>query len=119
VKALRGAITVSANTAEEIAAATQELLGCLVERNTLQTDEIVSVFFTLTPDLNAAFPARAARDMGWDVPLLDMVEIDVPGALPRCLRVLVHVEVDRPVRHAYLREARTLRPDLEDEGGET
>lgn len=113
MKALRGAITAEANTAEAIGAATQELLTCLAGRNALQPAEIVSVFFTVTPDLNASFPARAAREMGWDVPMLDMLEIDVPDALTRCIRVLIHLEVGRPVRHAYLREAAALRPDLE------
>jgi chorismate mutase len=113
MRAIRGAITVSENTEEAIDEATQVLLRCLEDRNDLHTSEIVSVFFTLTPDLDAAFPARSARAMGWDVAMLDMQEVDVPGALQRCLRVLVHVQVDRPVSHAYLREARHLRPDLE------
>lgn len=116
MKALRGAITASANSEVAIVEATRRLLTCLVERNQLQMDEIVSVFFTLTPDLNACFPARAAREMGWDVPMLDMQEIDVPGALERCIRVLVHVESNQPVRHAYLRGATILRPDLEYKG---
>jgi chorismate mutase len=116
VKALRGAITASANSEEAIVDATRTLLTCLAERNCLRIEQIVSVFFTLTPDLNACFPARAAREMGWDVPMLDMQEIDVPGALGLCIRVLVHVESDEPVRHAYLRGAVSLRPDLETMG---
>lgn len=116
MKALRGAITVPANTTAAIGEATRELLTCLVDRNDLQVDEIVSVFFTLTPDLNACFPAGAAREMGWDVPMLDTQEIDVPGALPSCIRVLVHVDISRRPRHAYLRGAIALRPDLEREG---
>lgn len=116
MKALRGAITVQSNTADAVADATRELLTCLVDRNDLQVDEIVSVFFTLTPDLNACFPAGAAREMGWDVPMLDMQEIDVPGALPYCIRALVHVDISRRPRHAYLRGAVALRPDLEKEG---
>ena len=116
MKALRGAITASSNSEEAIVDATRTLLTCLVERNCLRVDQIVSVFFTLTPDLNACFPARAAREMGWDVPMLDMQEIDVPGALGLCIRVLVHVESDGPVRHAYLRDAVSLRPDLESMG---
>lgn len=115
MKALRGAITADTNSEEAIVEATRTLLTCLVDRNTLQVEEIVSVFFTLTPDLNACFPARAAREMGWDVPMLDMQEIDVPGALKMCIRVLVHIESNGPVRHAYLRGAVDLRPDLESE----
>jgi chorismate mutase len=115
VKALRGAITADTNSEEAIVEATHALLTCLVDRNNLRVEEIVSVFFTLTPDLNACFPARAAREMGWDVPMLDMQEIDVPGALKMCIRVLVHVESNGPVRHAYLRGAIDLRPDLESE----
>lgn len=116
MKALRGAITVAENRSETIDEATRTLLHCLTERNGLRPEEIVSVFFTLTPDLNAAFPARAAREMGWDAPMLDMQEIDVPGALARCIRVLIHVDAPGPVRHAYLRGAVVLRPDLEPEG---
>jgi chorismate mutase len=116
VKALRGAITASTNSEEAIIDATRTLLTSLVERNCLRVEQIVSVFFTLTPDLNACFPARAAREMGWDVPMLDMQEIDVPGALGLCIRVLVHVESDELVRHAYLRGAVSLRPDLETTG---
>jgi chorismate mutase len=116
VKALRGAITAHSNSQEAITEATHALLTCLVERNQLKVDEIVSVFFTLTPDLNACFPARAAREIGWDAPMLDMQEIDVPGALALCIRVLVHVDISRPPRHAYLRGASSLRPDLESKG---
>jgi chorismate mutase len=116
VKALRGAITAYTNSEEAIVEATRTLLTCLVERNHLRVDEIVSVFFTLTPDLNACFPASAAREMGWEVPMLDMREIDVPGGLEFCIRVLVHVESNASVRHAYLRGAASLRPDLENQG---
>jgi chorismate mutase len=116
MKALRGAITVPVNTKEAIAEATRALLGALEERNNLKVDQIVSVFFSLTQDLNACFPAGAARSMGWDVPMLDMQELDVPGALPRCLRVLIHADISGPVRHVYLREAVQLRPDLESGG---
>lgn len=113
MKAIRGAIAVPENTAEAIGAATVELLEEIARRNCLVVDEVISVFFTLTPDLFADFPAHAARGHGWDVPMLDMQEIAVPGALPRCLRVLVHVDRTTPVRHAYLRDARSLRPELE------
>ena len=113
MKAIRGAITVPENTHDAIFEATQCLIAEIARRNDLQPIEVVSTFFTLTPDLNADFPARAARAMGWDTPMLDMQEVPVPGALPRCIRVLLHVERTGPVHHAYLRDARTLRPDLE------
>ena len=115
MNAIRGAISVEANSVEAIAHATCTLLQEIERRNCLRVQEIVSVFFTLTGDLNADFPARAARSMGWDVPMLDMVEIDVPGSLPSCLRVLIHVRRDGPVKHAYLGKARQLRLDLEGE----
>lgn len=105
----------SENSRQAIAEGTQSLLSELARRNDLRSEQVVSVFFTLTPDLNADFPAHAARSMGWDVPMLDMQELPVPGALPRCIRVLLHVNLDHPVRHAYLRAARELRPDLESE----
>ncbi len=118
--AIRGAISVEDDQPRQIAAATQELLGTIVERNSLELDEVVSVLFTLTNDLTTAFPALAAREMGWvDVPLLCASEIPVPGSLPRCLRVLVQVELraPRPLdTHIYLRDAVTLRPDV-GEGG--
>jgi chorismate mutase len=116
VRAIRGAITVTENTHDAIFEATQCLIGEIVRRNDLDPGEVVSTFFTLTPDLNADFPARAARAMGWDMPMLDMQEVPVPGALPRCIRVLMHVERSGAVRHAYLRDARNLRPDLESGG---
>jgi chorismate mutase len=114
VKAIRGAITVSGNTEQAIHEATREILSEIARRNRLEVSEVVSVLFTLTADLNAAFPARAARMIGWDVPMLDTVEVTVPGAISHCLRIMVHVDRDGPVRHAYLREARSLRPDLEE-----
>jgi len=115
MQAIRGAITVEENTPEAIAAATRDLLGELVKRNSLRAEDLISAFFTLTPDLDADFPARTARSIGWDVPMLDMVELAVPGSLPRCLRVLLHVRRAESPRHAYLRDARSLRPDLEEE----
>lgn len=89
------------------------LLEEIRRRNCLSPAEVVSIFFTLTPDLDADFPARAARMAGWDVPMLDMQEVPVPGALAKCIRVLLHVNRSEPVRHAYLRGAQRLRPDLE------
>jgi chorismate mutase len=116
VRALRGATTVPRDTAEELGAATRELLAELLERNALDPSDVVSALFTLTPDLHSDFPARAAREMGWrDVPLICAVSVSVPGALRRCLRVLLHVETARPraeLVHVYLRDAAGLRPDL-------
>ncbi len=116
VRALRGATTVPRDTTAELRAATRELLEALLEKNALSATDVVSAFFTLTPDLRAEFPARAARDMGWhDVPLLCAVAVDVPAALPRCVRVLLHVETARArgeMVHVYLRDAAGLRPDL-------
>jgi len=114
--AIRGAISVDANHPAQIAEATRELLGEIVERNSLERDEVVSVLFTLTPDLTTAFPALAAREMGWvDVPLLCAAEIPVPGSMALCLRTMVNVELraPRPLdTHIYLRKAVVLRPDI-------
>ena len=114
--ALRGAITVEHNDAEEILDATDELMHELMDRNELQADALVSCLFTLTEDLDAEFPAKAARRMGLSsVPLICAREVPVPGALPRVIRVLVHYYADEQhvSRHVYLREARSLRTDLE------
>lgn len=95
--------------------ATKRLVAEVVERNGLRAEDIVSAVFTATPDLTAMFPALAAREAGWsEVPLLCTIEIDVPGALPRCIRVLVHAYRDAatPVEHVYLGAAMALRPDL-------
>jgi monofunctional chorismate mutase len=114
--AIRGAISIEEDNPRLIAEATRELLAKIVDRNWLELDEIVSVFFTLTPDLTTAFPALAAREMGWvAVPLLCATEIPVPGSMPRCLRTLLQVELraPRPLdTHIYLREAVALRPDV-------
>jgi chorismate mutase len=115
LRAIRGAITVTENTACAIEEATRTLLREIERRNGLTPEDVISAFFSLTPDLNATFPARAARTIGWDaVPMIDTIEVDVPGALPRTIRVLLHVETAAPVRHVYLREAAQLRPDLEE-----
>ena len=114
--ALRGAITVDRNDAEEILAATDELMRELMGRNELDADALVSCIFTLTEDLDAEFPAVAARRMGLSaVPLMCAREVPVPGALPRVIRVLVHyyADADHVSRHVYLRDARSLRADLE------
>ena len=114
--ALRGAVTVEHNDAEEILAATDELMRELMDRNELEPSALVSCLFTLTHDLDAEFPAKAARRMGLSaVPLMCAREVPVPGALPRVIRVLVHyyADEDHVSRHVYLREARVLRTDLE------
>lgn len=114
--ALRGAITVDANDREQILDATEELMRELLERNGLSAADVVDCIFTMTEDLNAEFPAVAARRMGFDrVPLLCVREIDVPGAMERVIRVLVqyHAPSGHEARHVYLREARALRADLE------
>ena len=115
-RGVRGATTAEADTAGAILSATRELLTQLIEANDLRPEEVASVIFTATPDLTAAFPAQAARELGWtDVALLDAKEILVPGSLARCIRVLIHWNTDRApheIRHVYLGAARTLRPDL-------
>lgn len=115
-RALRGAVTVSADEPELILEATRELLSEMVLLNALETDQLISVIFTATSDLTSVFPARAARELGWnDVALLCMSEVAVPGALPRCVRVLMHVEMSAEAgrgRHVYLGAAAELRPDL-------
>jgi len=114
-RGIRGAITVDANDANAILSATRELLLTLQTENGLQTDELAAAWFTVTPDLNAAFPAAAARSLGWDqLPLLDAQEVPVADALPRCIRVLLLWNTDKPqhaIRHVYLRRAASLRPD--------
>lgn len=117
VRGVRGAITVEANEKPEILAATRELLEEIIARNEL-TDfsEIVSAVFTTSPDLTAAFPAEAARELGMGaVPLLCASEIDVPGALPLVIRILLHVNTDKKqadMVHIYLRDAQKLRQDI-------
>ena len=113
--AIRGATTVDRDDATAIRNATAELLRRIVALNSLAPSDILSALFTVTPDLRTAFPAHAARDLGWnDVALLCTMEIPVPGAIERCVRVLLHVETTTPrsrLRHAYLHGARALRPD--------
>jgi chorismate mutase len=108
---------VETDSADAIVAATRELLVGMVVANNVVVADIASAIFTVTPDLTAAFPARAARELGWqDVPLLDAQEVPVPGSLPRCIRVLLLWNSERSqeeIRHVYLRGAESLRPDLE------
>ena len=114
-RGIRGATTAEENTAEAILAATRELLALIVEANDLKTEDVASAIFTTTPDLTTAFPARAAREMGWqDVALLDVQEILVPGSLERCIRVLIHWNTGKSaaeIKHVYLKGAQALRPD--------
>jgi chorismate mutase len=113
VVALRGANEVTENTAEAILSATDKLMREILARNELKAEDLVSCIFTLTPDLDAQFPAAAARAMGLSsVPLLCAREIPVPGALPRIIRVMIHAYMDRPAEHVYLGEAAKLRLDL-------
>ncbi len=115
-RGIRGATGVRANDAPSILAATRELLEQIVAANDLLVKDLVSVIFTATPDLDAAYPARAAREMGWvDTPLLCVQEMAVAGRLNRCIRVLAHWNTNlepEQIQHIYLGEARVLRPDL-------
>lgn len=113
VYAVRGAITAKANTPEAILGATEELLIELMHRNGLNAEDLISGIFTVTPDLTAAFPAAAARKLGWtEVPMMCAQEIPVPGSLKHCVRVLLHVMAEKPLQAVYLHDARQLRPDL-------
>ncbi len=117
IRGIRGATTVRANQAGEILSATGELLQAMVAANPgLQVADVCSVWFTVTVDLDAAYPAQAARDLGWAlVPTLCGCEIPVPGSLPRCIRVLLQWNTDLPqadIHHIYLNDAVSLRPDL-------
>lgn len=115
-RALRGAITVDTNTREEILAGTTLLLNEVIERNNLIQDDIVSIIFTVTADLDAVFPAVAAREAGLtQVSLMCMQEIPVKGSLPKCVRILLHFNTDKKnseLNHVYLKGAAVLRPDI-------
>ena len=116
LRAIRGAITVDGNDRDAILDGTEELVHAVMERNSLDAKQIVSCIFTCTPDLSAAFPAEAARRVGLSaVPLLCAQEIDVPDSLARVIRLMVHCYADEAstVQHVYLREATSLRRDLE------
>jgi len=116
VRGIRGAITATADDPHAILAATKRLLREMVSRNGIDSESIASILFTLTPDLHAAFPAIGARELGWTaVPMLHACELDVPSAMPRVIRVLMHVNTERPqgdIEHVYLEDAVALRPDL-------
>jgi chorismate mutase len=115
-RGVRGATTVDTNSREEILTATRQLVALMVRRNGIQSGDVASAIFTTTPDLDAEFPALAARQLGWlEVPLLCGHEMAIPGSLPRCIRVLVHWNTDLAqdeIQHVYVREAVKLRPDL-------
>src|SRR5580693_8416263 len=115
VRALRGATTVDDDTAEQITERVQELLRELMDRNDLVEDDVISIVFTATADVVSMFPATAARGIGFGaVPLLCAAEIAVPGAMPRCIRTLLHVSTEHPrekLRHVYLHGAQVLRDD--------
>lgn len=114
-RGIRGATTAAANTAEDILEATQELVTVLIALNELSSDDIVSAVFTTSPDLTAMFPALAARSFGWtEVPMMCAHEMDVPGALEKAVRVLVHINTTKTpsgIRHVYLKGAKQLRPE--------
>ena len=115
-RGVRGATTVTENSREAILNATRQMLALLIRRNQIKSEDIASAIFTVTKDLNAEFPALAARQLGWiEVPLLCGYEIEVPGSLPLCVRVLVHWNTERPqsgIEHIYIHDAVRLRPDL-------
>jgi len=115
-RGVRGATTVEQNEREEILTATRQLLALIIRQNGMEPADIASAVFTTTPDIDAEFPALAARQLGWlDVPLLCGHEMTVPGSLPLCIRVLVHWNTPKTqaaVEHVYVREAKRLRPDL-------
>jgi len=116
IRGIRGAITVRRNTRDEIVSSTLMLLKRLAAVNKVKIENVASVIFSVTKDLNAEFPAIAARKLGWlFTPLLCTYEIDVPGSLRKCVRVLMHVNSNKPqsrMKHVYLRGAMKLRPDM-------
>jgi len=121
VFAIRGATTVEKDSRDEIVNCTQELLNEIMLRNNLKKEEIVFILFTMTKDLRSAFPAYAARLMGFvDIPLICAQELDIEGALTKCIRLLMLIQRDSNFtpKHVYLRDAKKLREDLTDEKGE-
>jgi chorismate mutase len=115
-RGVRGATTVDRNDREEILRATRQLLALMIRRNGIDSKDVASAIFSTTTDVDAEFPALAARQLGWlDVPLLCGHEISVPGSLRMCIRVLIHWNTDKPqseIEHIYVKEANRLRPDL-------
>ncbi len=118
IRALRGAITVDADSRDEVLARTTELISELYARNELENDDVISILFTATSDIASVAPAVAARHLGiTDAPLLCAQEMAVIGSLPLCVRLMLHIETDTPrdeLRHVFLRGATVLRPDLAD-----
>lgn len=116
VRAIRGATTIENNDAREIIEETKHLLKRMVEDNGVDKEDIISVIFSTTKDINAAFPAVAAREMGWtDIALMCTNEMDVPGSLPMCIRVMMHINTEKTnkeLKYIYLKKAKLLRPDL-------
>jgi chorismate mutase len=116
VRAIRGAINIERDERDELLGAVAELLTAMLERNQLTTDDLISVIFTVTPDIRSEFPALGARLLGMkDVPLLCAQEIDIPGAMARVVRVMMHAETDAAraeIQHVYLRGAEALRQDI-------
>lgn len=115
-RGVRGATTIDEDSAEAIWSATRELLESVVKANEIDEDDVASVIFTTTPDLTAAYPAKAARDIGWtQVALIGCQEMGVPSGIPRCIRILIHWNTPKSnadLHHIFLREAAALRPDL-------
>jgi chorismate mutase len=116
VRAIRGATQLDSDDRDHLLASVDELIRAMLEQNSIASDDLISIVFTATVDLHSEFPALAARELGiGDVPLLCAQEIDVEGAMPRVIRVMAHVESQRPraeIRHVYLRGAVALRRDL-------
>ncbi len=114
-RGIRGATTADVNSREDILRATRELLALMIRQNGIRSEDVGSVIFSTTSDLDAEFPALAARQLGWfDVALLCNHELDVPGSLRRCIRVLMHWNTEKPaseIHHVYIKEAVNLRPD--------
>lgn len=115
-RGVRGATTVPENTRDAILLATRQMIALIIRRNDIAAEDIASATFTVTRDIDAEFPALAARQLGWlEVPLLCGYEIEVPGSLPMCIRVMLHWNTDKPqseIHHVYIRDAARLRPDL-------
>ena len=122
MRGIRGAVTVTENSRTAIITATEQLLNLIAGENQVGSEDIVSILFSVTADLDAAFPAEAARRLGWTMtPLMCTTEIPVSGAMEKCVRVLMHAYTKKSqseVRHVYLGEAANLRPDLSSESAE-
>lgn len=117
IRGIRGAVTVEEDTPEEVLAATRELVEEIVQANGIEPEKVASVLISTTPDVTSAFPAKAVRTLqGWAfVPIMCTHEMNVPGALPRCIRVMLHVNTEvaqHEIQHIFLKEAVQLRPDL-------